>query len=67
MLRRIFTILLVLGIAAILAVPVFAQSYFFSLDQEVVNAYWNEDGTLALDYLLTFTNQPGCHLRSSRH
>ncbi len=40
---------------------VFAQSYYFSLDQEVVNVYWNSDGTLALDYQLKFTNQPGGH------
>jgi hypothetical protein len=34
------------------------SSYSFSMDKEVVQAYWNADGTLALDYLLTFTNDP---------
>ena len=61
MLRRIITILVVLLITAVLTVPAFAQDYFFSLDNEVVNVYWNSDGTMALDYLLTFTNQPGGH------
>jgi hypothetical protein len=39
-----------------------AQSYSFSLDQNTVNVYWNEDGTLALDYLLVFSNDPGAHV-----
>ena len=38
------------------------QSYKFSLDKEVVNVYWNADGTLSLDYVWTFTNQPGAHV-----
>jgi hypothetical protein len=62
MLRRIITLALVLLIAALLTVPASAQSYLFSLDKMVVNAFWNSDGTLALDYLLTFTNQPGGHV-----
>ncbi|MDP4029026.1 MAG: hypothetical protein Q8P42_08680, partial [Gallionella sp.] len=28
---------------------------------EIVNVYWNSDGTMALDYLLTFTTQPSGH------
>ncbi len=61
MLRRTLTIILVILIAAVLTLPAFAQSYFFSMDKMIVNVYWNEDGTQALDYLLTFTNQPGGH------
>ncbi len=34
------------------------SSYSFSLNKEVVQAYWNADGTLALDYQLTFVNDP---------
>src|SRR4030095_2766181 len=41
--------------------PALAQDYFFSLDKEVVDVYWNADGTMSLEYLLTFTNQPGGH------
>src|SRR6266511_3645927 len=62
MLRRLITIFLVLVTAALLTIPAFAQSYYFSLDKEIVNVYWNSDGTVALDYLLTFTNQPGGHV-----
>src|SRR5512141_171956 len=59
--RRIITIFLVLAAAALLTSTASAQSYYFSLDKEVVNVYWNSDGTMALDYLLTFTTQPGGH------
>ena len=61
MLRRIITITLMILVAALLTVPAAAQSYYFSLDKETVDVYWNSDGTLALDYMLTFTNQPGGH------
>ena len=37
------------------------SSYSFSLNKEVVQVYWNENGTEALDYLLTFTNDPSGH------
>jgi hypothetical protein len=39
-----------------------AQSYSFSLDQETVNVNWNSDGTIAVDYVLTFTNDAGGHV-----
>lgn len=61
MLRRIITITLVILVAAMLVIPVAAQDYFFSLDKLDVDVFWNSDGTMALDYLLTFTNQPGGH------
>src|SRR5512133_2710457 len=61
MLRRIITTIFILVVAALLTTQVSAQSYFFRLDKEIVNVYWNSDGTMALDYLLTFANQPGGH------
>ncbi len=39
-----------------------AQSYTFNLVQEIVNVYWNSDGTMALDYVFTFVNDPGGHV-----
>ncbi|MGD0613283.1 MAG: hypothetical protein ABSB41_17430 [Anaerolineales bacterium] len=49
------TLLLVLALTASAA----AQSaYLFHLDKEVVNVYWNADGTEALDYVFSFTNDP---------
>jgi len=59
--RRLLVTTLIILLALSLPVTAFAQDYFFSLDKEVVNVYWNSDGTMALDYLLTFTTQPGGH------
>jgi len=62
MVKKLLTFALVFILALTTTTDVSAQSYSFSLDQEIVNAYWNSDGTLALDYLFTFTNQPGAHV-----
>lgn len=45
----------------LLALPgsALAQTYSFSLDREVVNVYWNADGTQSIDYVFTFTNDTG--------
>jgi hypothetical protein len=59
--RKILTIVLVLILALSFTTSALAQSYSFRLDQEVVNVYWNADGTMALDYAFTFSNQPGAH------
>lgn len=59
MTRRMLTMALVLILAFSLTTSVFAQTYSFSLDREVVHVYWNADGTLSLDYVFSFTNQPG--------
>src|SRR5215213_6821636 len=61
MTRRFLTIMLVMLYAFSITTSVLAQSYSFSLDKEVVNVFWNSDGTMSLDYLFTFTNQPGAH------
>jgi hypothetical protein len=39
-----------------------AQSYTFNLSQETVNVFWNSDGTMALDYVFTFVNDPAGHV-----
>ncbi len=39
-----------------------AQSYSFNLTQEIVNVTWNSDGTMTLDYVFTFANDPGGHV-----
>ncbi|MBI5964960.1 MAG: hypothetical protein HY863_15890 [Chloroflexi bacterium] len=62
MLKRILTPLFVLILAFSMVSNVSAQSYSFSLDREIVNVFWNADGTMALDYQFTFTNSPGGHV-----
>ncbi len=60
--RKFITFLYILFIALILPASALAQgSYLFSVDKEVVNVYWNADGTESLDYTFNFTNQPGAH------
>jgi len=41
--------------------PVRALDYLFRVEKEQVNVYWNEDGTLSLDYLWVFANSAGAH------
>lgn len=44
----------------LLSVPsaALAQTYSFQLSKEVVNVFWNEDGTQSIDYVFTFANDP---------
>ncbi len=60
--KRLLTILLVFVLALGITTSARAQDYYFGVDQEIVHAYWNEDGTLALEYTFVFNNQPGAHV-----
>ncbi len=52
-------LLLLLGLTSGAA----AQSnYSFQMTSEVVHVYLNKDGTMSLDYSLTFNNDPGAHV-----
>ncbi|MEJ2599867.1 MAG: hypothetical protein P8Z00_16150 [Anaerolineales bacterium] len=53
--RRLFPLLLIL-ILLVLPASALAQTYSFSLDKEVVNVFWNEDGTASIDYVFNFSN-----------
>lgn len=57
-LRLIASLLLVAMMFAV-TTSVAAQTYYFSLDEETVNVYWNADGSVALDYVFVFTNDSG--------
>ncbi len=60
-LRLLASIVLIMLVFTMVT-SVAAQSYSFNLTKEVVNVYWNSDGTMALDYVFTFANDPGGHL-----
>lgn len=61
--HRIFTWILAFALIFGVTNTAFAQSnYSFQLAKEVVHVYLNKDGTIALDYLLTFVNDPGAKL-----
>lgn len=53
------TLLLVLALTTSAAAQ---AAYLFRLDKEVVNVYWNADGTEAVDYVFSFTNDPSGHV-----
>ncbi len=57
--KRRITLLLVTILLLVTTTTAAAQSYSFSLDQEVVHVFWNSDGTLALDYTFVFSNDSG--------
>jgi hypothetical protein len=59
--KRRIAIFIALLLTFSLTFNVYAQDYYFSLDKEVVDVYWNSDGSMSLDYLLTFTTQPSGH------
>lgn len=61
MFRRFLTTFI--AVLLMLAIPAgaLAQEYLFSVDRELVDVYWNADGTESLEYTFTFTNQPGAH------
>jgi hypothetical protein len=61
MLRRLRVALLVLIIALLLPGKALAQEYFFGIDTETVDVYWNADGTASIEYRFHFVNQPGAH------
>jgi hypothetical protein len=59
---RLISLVLLVGIIFAVSSSAAAQSnYSFSLDGEVVQVYWNADGTLALDYTLAFGNDANAH------
>jgi hypothetical protein len=58
--QRIFAWILTILLAFALTGAVSAQgNYSFQLTNETVQVYLNKDGTMSLDYLFTFTNDPG--------
>ena len=44
-----------------LPVSAYAQDYSFILDQQVVDVWINQDGSVSLEYAFTFTCDPGAH------
>ncbi len=53
--KRLLSLLLLLILLSLPA-GAQAQTYSFSLDQETVHVFWNDDGSVSIDYLFTFSN-----------
>ena len=61
--NRFLALILALTLIFGLTSAVSAQgNYSFQLTKEVVQVFLNKDGTMALDYQLTFANDPGAHV-----
>ena len=58
---RAACLLLVLVFLAGNTMPVQAQDYYFSVEQQTVDVFVNEDGSLSIEYYIDFYNQPGAH------
>ncbi len=56
--RRLAILALLTILLLLLPGSAIAQTYLFQLDKETVNLFWNEDGTLAIDYVFIFSNDP---------
>ena len=60
--RRIIFLLVTVLLLVTTTSAAAQSSYSFSLDKEVVQVYWNADGTEAVNYVFTFTNDPSGHV-----
>lgn len=60
--RRTLILVITLLLVFSMTTNVAAQSYSFVVANEVVQVYWNSDGTVNLDYTLTFQNDIGAHV-----
>ena len=59
---RLIASFLLVAMLFVFTPNVAAQSYTFNLTQETVQVYWNSDGTIAVDYVFAFANDPGAHV-----
>jgi len=61
--KKIFLIALVILLTVGVVTSASAQDlpYYFQVEKQVVNVYWNADGSMSLDYKWTFINQTGSH------
>lgn len=62
MLRRLFLSFFAVLLTLALSASALAQgSYYFAVEKELVDVYWNADGSESLEYTFNFVNQPGAH------
>ena len=59
--NRTLVILLFFGLLLFATSAAFAQAYSFQLPRESVHVFWNEDGTVSIDYVFFFINDAGAH------
>ena len=60
--RKLFTLILAFTLIFGLTASANEQSYSFELEKEVVHVYWNDDGSMSIDYTFFFKNNSGAHV-----
>ena len=61
MIRKLIPILLIVFSFTIHPLRANAQDYSYTVPNMSVDAYWNEDGSLSLEYTFVFTNDNWGH------
>jgi hypothetical protein len=58
--RRIFPLILLVSVLTLVfpIQPALAQAYWFAVESEIVDVYWESDGTMQIEYELVFRNDP---------
>jgi hypothetical protein len=59
--KRMLNLLVLLVVFLSFPGSALAQDYSFRLDQNYVDVFWNEDGTMSLKYQMVFYNEPSGH------
>ena len=59
--KKIFSLLIVLFLLALIVSPVFAQDYSFKVTKETATVTIMSDGTATIDYAFSFINDAGAH------
>jgi len=59
--KKIFSLLIVLLLLALIASPVLAQDYSFAVTSETVTVTITSNGTATIDYAYSFNNNAGAH------
>jgi hypothetical protein len=60
--RRLMILTVVLVLMSFITTSVAAQDYSFSMPQETVHVFLNDDGTMGLEYVFVFKNDSGGHV-----
>jgi len=60
--QRLFSLIALIAVLALVVTPVYAQDYLFRVDRVDVNFYVNQDGTASVEYTYDFTNTAGGHV-----
>ncbi|HIE25641.1 MAG TPA: hypothetical protein EYP74_06505 [Anaerolineales bacterium] len=60
--KKLFVLVLALMFVLGLTAGTNAQEYSFELEKEIVHVYYNEDGSMSLDYTFFFKNNAGAHI-----